>query len=111
MKRVKVDVPDPDATTAKLLVSLATHRPDRCPTCEGVGCERCLTTGRRHLAKLYVHPTTKGRATLALWQGSPGTMVPAAETATDRDLSYDLIDALLACLADGGLVVDDRRGR
>lgn len=90
-------------------VALIGAQPERCPTCEGVGCERCLTTGRRHLCKLVVAPTSTGRATIDLWQGAPGTMQLVATTVKDRDIASDTIDALLACLRDGGLIVDDKR--
>jgi hypothetical protein len=80
-----------------------------CPTCQGAGCERCIQTGRLHLAKLTVSPTTDGRAVIELWQGAPGSWWPMAATATGKDLSSDGIDGLLASLQTGGLIVDDRR--
>lgn len=82
---------------------------EMCPTCEGVGCERCFTSGRRHLCKVVIAPTTAGRATIDIWQGAPGTMQLVATTVKDRDIASDTIDALLACLRDGGLIVDDKR--
>ncbi len=84
-------------------------QPDPCPTCDGDGCDRCLGTGRLHLAKLAISPTTAGRAVIELWQGAPGSWWPMAATATGKDLSSDGIDGLLACLQTGGLIVNDRR--
>lgn len=84
---------------------------DACPTCDGAGCKRCYATGRRHLCKIDVTPTTDGRAVVQLWQGAPGTMQVVALTAPDRDLADVTIDAWLACLQNGGLIIDDRRGR
>jgi hypothetical protein len=84
-------------------------QPDPCPTCDGQGCDRCLQTGRLHLAKITVSPTTDGRAVLELWQGAPGSWWPMAATPGGKDLPGVGIDGLLACLRTGGLIVDDRR--
>lgn len=84
---------------------------DPCPTCDGVGCERCYTLGRRHLCKVDIAQSTTGRAVVQVWQGAPGTMQVVALTAPDRDLADDTIDAWLACLQNGGLIINDRRPR
>lgn len=82
-----------------------------CTTCKGVGCGRCHGTGRMHLAKLSVVPTTDGRGIVALWWGAPGTMQLVATTTDDRDLADITIDAAIQALTDGGLIIDDRRAK
>lgn len=82
---------------------------DRCPTCDGIGCERCLTTGRRALAKLHVLRTSQGRADLRLWYGAPGTMQPVLPLKADQDLADIAVDGVIEALQTGGLIIEDKR--
>ena len=104
----------------------------RCPRCTGhsekrardglpvtTGCEDCHHTGRAHLLTLVVADAADGTdlVALVLKFGPPGSAQTVA--ATDRPLTKDMADTIVAdltgaTLAPGdlrGLIIDDRRPR
>jgi hypothetical protein len=104
----------------------------RCPRCTGheakrardglpttTGCEDCHHTGRAHLLTLVVADAADGtdRVALVLKFGPPGSAQTVA--ATDRPLTKDMADTIVADLTGArlamgdlrGLIIDDRRTR
>jgi hypothetical protein len=105
----------------------------RCPRCTGypvakrtrdglpvtTGCEDCHWTGRAHLLTLVVADAADGtdRVALVLKFGPPGSAQTVA--ATDRPLTKDMADTIVADLTGAtfkpgdfrGLIIDDRRTR
>jgi hypothetical protein len=102
----------------------------RCPRCTGheakrardglpttTGCEDCHHTGRAHLLTLVVSDAGDGtdRVALVLKFGPPGS-AQTTVAATDRPLTKDMADTIVAdltgaCLAPGdlrGLIIDRR---